>query len=371
MKIEEFALERIQSLYENTVQINLSDSGIHPYTLKELLSPEESAKMLDVTLGYGWTNGALELRETIARLYKNRTSDEVIVTNGSAEANFLMTMTMLEPGDEIVVVVPNYLQIWGWARAMGVTAKPVKLRADLDWAPDLAELEAAITPKTKLITLCHPNNPTGSVMHPEMMAGIVEIARRHDLYLHADEVYKGVELEGPEPDSFANLYDKTIVTSGMSKALALPGLRLGWLVGPAKHIYGAWQRKDYTSITASAISEYIANIVLQPERRQIVLDRSKKILHVNLAVLDEWISANSDNFSYVRPKATGMAFVRYHFNMNSTEFVHELRKEKSILLLPGDVYGMDGYVRIGTGAPRHELLDGLNRVSDFAKSRKQ
>ena len=125
MKIEEFSLERIQSLYENTVEFNLSDSGVHPYSLNGLLDEGQRNALLDVELGYGWTNGAVELREAVARLYRGRTSDEVIVTNGSAEANFLMVMSLLEPGDEIVVFVPNYLQIWGWARAIGVTVKEV------------------------------------------------------------------------------------------------------------------------------------------------------------------------------------------------------------------------------------------------------
>lgn len=371
MQIDEFALERLQSLYENTVEINLSDSGVHPYTLQELLTPQEVEGLLRVELGYGQTNGSLALRQAIAQHYAARTPDEVIVTNGSAEANFLLAMTLLEAGDELVVLVPNYMQIAGWAKALGVVVRQVSLRADLGWAPDLEELARAITPRTKMVTLCHPNNPTGSVLERSTMDAIVALARRHDLYLHADEVYKGVELAGPESVSFADLYDKAIVTSGLSKAMALPGLRLGWLVGPAKAIYGAWQRKDYTSITASAVSEYIGTLVLEPARRQAVLARSKRILRDNGALLAAWIAANADYFSYVPPKATGMAFVRYHFPMNSTDLVHRLRTTASTLLLPGDVYGLDGYVRIGIGAPAAHLQTGLTRLSEFARAQER
>jgi DNA-binding transcriptional MocR family regulator len=229
MKIEEFTLERIQSLYENTVEYNLSDSGVHPYSLRELLTPEQQNQLLNVELGYGWTNGRVELRQAIAGLHPNRTADEVIVTNGSAEANFLLVMSLLEPGDELVVFVPNYLQIWGWARAIGVTVKEVVLREELGWTPDLDDVRKAVSARTKMMTICNPNNPTGSVLSRETMDGLVAIAREHGIYLHADEVYKGAELDQDEPPSFADLYEKAIITSGLSKAMALPGLRIGWL----------------------------------------------------------------------------------------------------------------------------------------------
>ena len=365
MEIEEFTLERIQSLYENTVELNLSDSGVHPMSLNELLTTDEMSEVQSLELGYGWTNGAISLRETIAGLYDNRGPDDVIVTNGSAEANFLMVMSLLEPGDEIVVFTPNYLQIWGWARALGVTVNVVQHDVENDWQPDLHALESAISSKTRLITICHPNNPTGAILSAERMRELVEIASRHDVYLHADEVYKGSELAGPECGSFLDLYDKAIVTNGLSKAMALPGLRIGWLAGHADQIYAAWQRKDYTSITTSAISEYVAERVLRPDLRARILERSKSILRENLALLTAWIDANSDHVSLIPPQAGGMAFVKYHFAANSTELVHQLREQKGVLLLPGDVYGLDGFFRIGIGSPRSHLEPGLERISDY------
>ena len=365
MKIEEFALERIQSLYENTVELNLSDSGVHPMSLNELLCEEEMSELRSLELGYGWTNGAVSLRRTIAALYKGRGPDDVIVTNGSSEANFLMVMSLLDPGDEIVVFTPNYLQIWGWARALGVTVKTIAHKEELDWEPDLGELKSLVTPKTRLVTICHPNNPTGMVLDSNAMQELVALAADNDIYLHADEIYKGSELFGPEPPSFLDLYDKAIVTNGLSKAMALPGLRIGWLAGPARDIYAAWQRKDYTSITTSALSEYVAERVLKPGLRGKILDRSKRILRENLSLLSGWVSSNSNQFSLVPPKAGGMAFVRYSRAVNSTELVDALRNEKGVLLLPGDVYGLDGYFRVGIGGPRDHLEQGLARISAY------
>ena len=369
MKIEEFTLERIQSLYENTVRINLSDSGVHPMPINDLLSADEIEELCNLELGYGWTNGEPSLREAIAHLYEDRGIDDVIVTNGSAEANFLMVMSLLEPGDEIVVFTPNYLQIPGWARAIGVNVKTVPHREALDWAADVDELRACVSARTRLITICHPNNPTGAVLCPETMRALVDIAQECDAYLHADEVYKGSELEGEEPASFLDLYDKAIVTNGLSKAMALPGLRLGWLAGPAEKIYAAWQRKDYTSITTTTVSEYVAERVLKAPLRQKILDRSKSILRGNLAVLTDWVAANADEVSLIPPKAGGMAFVRYHRDTNSTELVHRLREDKGVFLLPGDVYGLDGYFRIGIGAPRDHLEPGLERIGEYFRSR--
>ena len=150
--------------------------------------------------------------------------------------------------------------------------------------------------------------------------------------------------------------------------MALPGLRIGWLVGPAQEIYASWQRKDYTSITTGAVSEFVAEIAVQPAKRQEILSRSKRILRENLALLQRWIDANSDLFSFVSPKAGGMAFLRYAMPMNSTDLVHRLREERGIMLLPGDVYGMDKYIRIGIGAPAHHLEAGLERLADFVRT---
>jgi hypothetical protein len=368
MKVEEFTLERIQSLYENTVPYNLSDSGVHPMSLNDLLSADEQEEIRHLELGYGWTNGAISLRETIADLYQERGPDEVIVTNGSAEANFLMVMSLLDPGDEIIVFTPNYLQIWGWARAIGVSTKVVPLKEELEWEPDLDELKSLITKDTKLITICNPNNPTGAVLSLEKMQTLCDIAAENDIYLHADEVYKGSELEGDEAASFLDLYDKAFVTNGLSKAMALPGLRIGWLAGDAETIYAAWQRKDYTSITTAALSEYIAERVLRPEARKRVLNRSKKILRENLSLLSDWIDENSDRVSLIKPKAGGMAFVRYKQDVNSTELTHALREQKDVLILPGDVYGLDGFFRIGIGSPKEHLEPGLERIADYLKT---
>ncbi|MGB2845112.1 MAG: aminotransferase class I/II-fold pyridoxal phosphate-dependent enzyme [Candidatus Aminicenantaceae bacterium] len=360
MKIEIFELERTQSQWENRVKYNLTESGIHPYSLNEILDKEEIKDLLSLRLGYGQTNGSIELREAISRLYPGTDLDNVLVTNGSAEANFITIWTNLEPGDELILMLPNYMQIWGIARSFGVTVKPFYLREDLNWGPDLDELKSLISPRTKMIAVCNPNNPTGAVLSKEEMKEIVHIAMEAGAWIYSDEVYCGAELNGEETPSFFGLYDKVIVCHGLSKAYALPGLRLGWLVGPKETIEKSWASHDYTSIASGILSNHVAALVLQPERRKKVLNRNRKILKKNLVELEKWIDKHKTLFNLIPPKAGGIAFPRYSLEINSTELATKLMKEKSVFIVAGDLFGMDHYLRIGIGSEKNYFLAGLS-----------
>lgn len=366
MKIEEFQLERVQSLWENEVDINLTESGVHPYTLRELMDDDELAELLDLRLTYGWTNGSPDLRDAVRHWYPGASRDQVLITCGSAEANFLAMWTLLEPGDEIALMLPNYMQIWGLARSLGAEVKPFHLRSNgKRWAVDLEELDAVVGPRTKAIVICNPNNPTGSVLTEQEMDRIVEIASRSGAMIYADEVYKGVELDGEERPSFFGRYDKVAVASGLSKALAHPGLRIGWLVGSEQLIADAWHRNDYTTITTSVLSEKIAEKILEPATRSRILERNRNMLRHNLGLLQDWIAQRPDRFQLVPPEAGGMAFMSYDYKIGSTELSTRLRQERSVFVLAGDVYGMDGHLRLGIGEQAELLSRGLEALGAF------
>lgn len=366
MFIEEFQLERLQSLFENEVEINLTESGVHPFTLRELLSQGEIEELLDLRLTYGWTNGSPDLRDAIRQHYPGASRDQVLVTNGSAESNFLAMWTLLEAGDEIVCSLPNYMQIWGLARSLGVKVHPFHLRSDGHrWRPDLEELERVVGSRTRAIVVCNPNNPTGSVFTEAEMQRIVEIAAATDTFLYADEVYKGVELDGQERPSFFGRYDKVAVASGLSKALAHPGLRIGWLVASEEFIARAWHRNDYTTITTSVLSERVAEKILEPVTRQRILERNRSLLRRNLQRLEEWIAQRPDQFRLLPPEAGGMAFLEYSYPIGSTELSTRLREERGVFVLPGDVYGIDHHLRLGIGEREDILVRGLEILGDF------
>jgi hypothetical protein len=179
MKLEPFEMERMQSEWENRVSHNLSESGVHPMNLEELLSPEERAAVLRQRLVYIQSNGTEELRGAIARLYPGATAANVVVTNGSAEANFVSAWRLVEPGDEVVMVLPNYMQLWGVIRSFGATVVPVNLREASGWGVDPDEIRHAVNARTKLIVVCNPNNPTGAILSVAERDAIIQAAAAH------------------------------------------------------------------------------------------------------------------------------------------------------------------------------------------------
>ena len=169
-------------------------------------------------------------------MYPGAGVDHIEVTNGGSEANFITTFNLIEPGDEVVMLVPNYMQTWGLSRAFGGTIREWRLVEDREagrWRVDLDELERLVTPRTKMIVICNPNNPTGARLTAADLDGIARIADRHGAWILSDEVYRGAEIDGVETASMWGRSPNAIVTSGLSKAYGLPGLRIGWIVGSA------------------------------------------------------------------------------------------------------------------------------------------
>lgn len=370
MKFELFDLERNQSLFENEVEYNLSESGVHPLKISEILTDDEQRELLNKNLYYGYTNGTPELRQRVADMYGDTFSIEnVLITSGSAEANFLSIMTQLESGDEIIYMVPNYLQIYHLARSFGIIVKSLPLHQELGWQWDLDELKSMVTPKTKMIVVCNPNNPTGALMNPEVMDGVIEVAREMGCWILSDEVYRGAELDGVECRSFAGATDKTIVNAGLSKAYSLPGLRLGWTVGSDAYINRAWSFHDFTVINVAYLSDWVASKILEYGRRRKILDRTKDHLNHNLNMLCDW-AEHVPALTITRPKAAAITFAKLNIPMSSEEFVFNLRDNFSVLLTAGKWHGMEGFVRFGYGTPEEYVRSGLDRVSDFCKKYK-
>ena len=365
MKFEEFTLERNQSLFENIVDYNLSESGVHPLKINKIFNRNEINQMLELELTYGYTNGSPKLREEISKMYhKEIESENVLVTSGTAEANFIAFMINLEKNDEVVYMTPNYLQLKHLSKSFGIKLKELPLNRELGWQWDIDDLKKVVTEKTKMIIVCNPNNPTGSIMSNDVMKEVVKIAEINDCWILADEVYRGSELSGIESRSFAGLTEKVIVNGGLSKAYSLPGLRLGWSVGPKKYVENAWSFHDYTTISVSYLSDWVASKVLEPLRRETILKRTKYHLEKNFELVLKW-SQEVSKLKIDTPQATAMIYAKINASIPSDNFVRDLRDKFGVLLTVGSWHGLEGYVRIGYGGDYDYVRKALNRVSTF------
>lgn len=367
-EFQPFEQEVMASQNEKEVDFNLSESGVHPIKLRELLidNPEYFESMLETEIDYTHANGSPELRENIAALYSDCTPDNILVTVGAIEANYNAVHTLTQPGDEIAILLPNYMQIWGVAKNLGLKINTFNLCEDKGWKVDLDELKKAVTPKTKLIAICNPNNPTGYILTDEEMDAIVNAAAGVGAWILADEVYSGAErVRNEETSSFYSRYDKVVASGSMSKAYGLPGLRLGWSVGPAATIDDILRRHEYTTISTSVFSNKLAALALSDKVRPRVIQRTREYIRKGFPLLQQWVDDQKGTFKLVPPQAAAVAFLRYQLDINSTDLVNRLIQEKSVLAVPGDHFGMDSFIRISYGLPEDYLKEGLKRIHDI------
>jgi aspartate/methionine/tyrosine aminotransferase len=367
-EFEPFAMERFMSRFEQVVDYNLSESGVHPVVLRELLAddPEKIDQLLSTELNYAYANGNPDLRQHIASLYDGAAPDNVLVTVGAIEANYNTICALLGPQKEIIVMLPNYMQIWGVAKNHDLKLNTFSLREENDWAPDLDELESVLTPQTKLIAICNPNNPTGRILSEEEMNGIIGLADRVGAWILADEVYAGAErVTDEQAPSFYGRYDKVIAVGSLSKAYGLPGLRTGWAVGPTEIIDRIWAWHEYTTLSATVLANQLAAMALSPEVRPRLIQRTRDYIRRGYPVLESWLESHEGMFSLRPPDAAAIAFVRYHLEINSSELVDRLRREKNVLVVPGDHFGLDHHLRISYGLPHDYLEPALDRMHDL------
>jgi aspartate/methionine/tyrosine aminotransferase len=367
MRIEPFALERFQSVYEHQVEINLAESGVHPLTPGELLDdPNELSRLLNSELVYSQTNGTVGLREAIAALYPGATPDHVEVMNGGSEANFVVLWRLVEPGDDVVLMTPNYLQAQGLIKAFGGVSRLWRLRPVIEngltrWRPDLDALDGLVGPGTKAIVICNPNNPTGARLDAPTLDCIATIAARHGTWLVSDEIYRGAELDGVETPSVWDRYERAIVTSGLSKAYGLPGLRIGWVVGRRDLVADFWAHHDYTTIGPGLLNDALARLALTSPRRERILERTTRILRHHYPIIRDWMLARP-GIHHAPPEAGAIVLARYSAPVGSVALADRLRERYGLLVAPGDHFELDGHLRIGFGGETTALGEGLRRI---------
>lgn len=361
MKIAVFEMERMQSTWENLVELDMSESGVRPVSLKELgeMGLDLDA-LLAMPLGYSQSNGTIALREELSQVYPGATPEHIEVTNGTSEANYLLALALLRDGDEVAFQSPNYMQYGGVPGSLGAKVNSFRLRIDHDWEPDWEEFERAVNPKTRLVYISNPHNPTGSILSEAAMRRIVARCEEVGAYLLADEVYLGAEIHCPRTPSFWGMSDRVIVTSGLSKAYGIPGVRIGWIIGPRDVVADTWSQHDYITIGPNKISDAVARVAVR--NRERLYSRTREILQQNLPVMREWVASFGDFLTFREPRAGALCLMRYASSTPSFELCERVRVNQSVLIVPGAHLGLEGYVRVWLGGRPEFLNEGLRRI---------
>ncbi len=371
MKIETFALERWMTTYELTARYDITESGIAPMTVAEVigLAPADEreellARVLGTRLGYSEAPGSHTLRSLLAETYEETGPEHVLVTTGAIEANFLAFNVLLEPGDHVVAVAPAYQQLHSVPRAIGCDVSLWRLRPEDGFRYDLDELERLLTPRTRMIVVNTPHNPTGTVLSDDELRRIYRLAEERGAWLLCDEAYRWLDVPNGEPlaQPVRNLGPRAISVGTFSKPFGLPGLRTGWLAAPADVIAACWAMRDYVSLSPGGLNDLLASVALV--HRDQVIARNRGIVAANLAAADAWFNEHADVVSWQPPRGGLLAMVRYALDLESRDLADRLASQYGVMLAPGSAFGYEGYLRLGVGAVPETFAGGLARTAE-------
>ena len=372
MKIKPFQVERWLNLYENMAKYELAETDAKAFTLEELSQLDDKENLvqnlLKMKLGYAPTSGSEALKTLIADLYGSNTSSKnILVTTGAIEADFLLSNVLVNKDDKVIVLWPAYQALYSTAEACGARIEFWKLSPETNFQPDLEKLSTIIDKKTRLLILNIPNNPTGAVINEKQLKIILQWAEQYDFYVLCDEVYHELIFQpGIVPPYARRLSERAISVGSMSKAYGLSGLRVGWIAGPEEIIDQCWQYKDYTSISNSPISDYLAKFALTHFDQ--ISERNHRIITKNRETLQEWFKENKKYFHYYLPDAGVLCFPKLkNIPVSSQQLALDLFNKKSLLVVPGECFDMPGYLRIGFGGNTRKLRNSLSVFSAYLR----
>ncbi len=339
-----------------------------PPRLREFLAD------LDPDLSLDWSNESFQgrhaLREQVlarAGLASVCSPDDVVITAGAAEANFLAFTQLVQPGDEVVIEQPGWPQPFALAEAIGARVKVLRRPEERAWRFSVDELETLVTDRTRVIFLSNPNNPTGQVLNDRELREVVGVAERVGAHVLCDEVYAGLEWDGPRAPAVAGLYDRGISTGSVSKTLGLQGVRIGWLIcRDAGVVSDAVVLREDTSEIMNVLGEAIAEIALRPDRYDVALSKARVEGHRNLAMMQAYITGRAE-LSWQRPSAGLIGLCRLDIEMQAEAFARRLLGSPyRTFVIPGTAYGCPQHLRLGVGGGGAVNLErGLKRLSQL------
>ena len=364
MEVVPAHLEYWMRAYYFSTEIDLGSSGVENFSFGELrqlfnITPDDLDR---IVLCDSRTLGGPELRMAIGNRWANGNAERVMATNGSSEANYLVMHSLLEPGDEVVVLDPSYQQLYSIAETIGCKLKHWRLPFENSFRPDLGEARHLIGPQTRMIVVNFPHNPTGASLIPAEQDELIEFAAGAGAYLVWDAAFAEItydEFVLPDP---GERYDRSITLGTLSKAYGLPGLSVGWCLAAPEVLERLVRLRDYTTLALSPLVEHVAARAI--ENGDLLLQPRLAQARHNLELLLSWANRHSEFVSVVRPQGGVCVFMRLH-NVDDVEnFCRQLADEYSVLLVPGTSFGNPNHVRLGFGCSTTELTEALSRLSE-------
>ena len=374
MKIKPFAVEEWMNAWEVGAKYNIAETCVDSVSIDELfelLGENKDAFLQEFCsrrLTYGDIEGAPAFKKGICKLYKTISPDDIVPTHGATGANHHVFYSLIEPGDRVISIMPTYQQLYSIPESYGADLQIVNLSKDNGYLPDIEEIKKLAVPGTKMICINNPNNPTGALIDRAYMKQIISIARQVDAYILCDEVYRHLTQTDIWCDSIADLYEKGISVSSMSKVFSLAGLRLGWIATHDKSVIKTClSHRDYNLISCGMFDEAVASIALKHSDK--LLQRNRNIVRKNLCILDKWVQSES-HVEYVKPHAGTTALVYYDLPIDSYTFCENMYRETGAFVTPGDCFEEPFSMRIGYACDTEVLIKGLDAISEYLKMEK-
>lgn len=368
MRIDKFKVEEWFNKYEKDAVYDLADTCVESLSIDELLKisgncEKHIEEIFSKKLNYGDIHGSKRLKTAVSSLYCKQSVQNITITHGAIGANHLVMLSLVEPGDKVVSIIPTYQQHYSIPKSFGAEVKHCYLKEKNKWLPDLAELEELVGTDTKLICMNNPNNPTGALICDDMLNDIVKIARKSNSYILSDEVYRGLNHNGkPFSTSVADIYEKGISTGSMSKVFSLAGLRLGWIAAPQKIIDEINHQREYNTISVGILDDFFAALAI--ENKDKIVKRNLEKISIGKKILADWVK-NEDKVHWIEPNAGTTAFLRYDAGVSSSQLCETLQEETGVMILPGETLELDGYIRIGYGNNFEQLKKALSIFSQW------
>lgn len=363
MRIVPALLEYWLRDYYFSCSVDISCSGVESFSLGELrdILQIDQAEMDQIVFRDSQSLGGPGLRQAIADRLGDGNSDCVMATHGSSEAQFLMLNALLQPGDEVVILEPSYQPLYSIAESIGCELKPWRLLFERGFRPDIEEAKRLIGPRTAMVIVNFPHNPTGASLTLEEQAELIEAVKQVGAYLIWDAAFAELTYDSkPLPDPFKH-YDRCISLGTLSKAYGLPGLRVGWALASPDILARCIELRDYITLHLSPLVELIAQRAIEQSDRLLNLRLPQ--IQANLATLTEWCARHEEFIDYVRPQGGVTAFLRLPGVTDVEGFCHRLAGEYKTLLVPGSCFNRPAFARIGFGGGAAEFELGLSRFS--------